>query len=324
MSRPLLTAVAGLSRSPTVRALSSRMPVVLLYHGVPAERGEPGMDAALFERHVRFLKEHCEPIRADALDRPRGRFDPVRVLLTFDDGLRNNAEVAAPILRRYGVPAVFFVSSRHAAGGRYLWFSYLSALEAWFPGSGFTFMGQHVDMSPGSRVASLEGLRRQLLALRPHPAAMYDAIESEGPRLEEFVPEDRLKADYSGMTPDQVADLAADPLFTLGVHTVDHPFLPYCEPDEIRRQLERNKAWLEQVGGRPCDSVAYPSGAYDPRVLDLCRELGLGKGYAVIPSVQEDPDLEVPRVGIYDPSLDILAFKVQWGNLLRRLRINVG
>ena len=118
--------------------------------------------------------------------------------MTFDDGFRNNAEVAVPILRKYRVPAVFFVCSRHATPGRYLWFSYLRALERHFRGNGFTFCQEFMDMTPTQRVATVARLREHLLNLQPHPSAMYAAIENELPQLEDFVSrgelEDRMRA----------------------------------------------------------------------------------------------------------------------------------
>jgi peptidoglycan/xylan/chitin deacetylase (PgdA/CDA1 family) len=37
------------------------------------------------------------------------------MLLTFDDGLANNATVAMPVLEKHDAPAVFFVTTRHSA-----------------------------------------------------------------------------------------------------------------------------------------------------------------------------------------------------------------
>src|SRR5215472_7341714 len=135
-------------RLPLARPLAGRRPVVLIYHGIPSQGLAGEVDARAFERQILFLKSHFELVSMAALATARrpllGR---VQVLLTFDDGFRNNAEVAAPILRRHRVPAIFFVCSRHAKPGAYLWFSYLRALDRWFPGNGFSFRGRNFDMS---------------------------------------------------------------------------------------------------------------------------------------------------------------------------------
>src|SRR5262249_24195435 len=102
------------------------------------------------------------------------------------------------------------------------------------------------------------------------------------------------------------------------------PFLTKCEADECRRQIADNKAWIEQISKRPCEALAYPSGEYDREVLEQCRLSGLRYGHAIIPKYKAGSHLEIPRIGIYSTSMDILGFKVQWGNLLRELKVKVG
>jgi peptidoglycan/xylan/chitin deacetylase (PgdA/CDA1 family) len=179
-------------------------------------------------------------------------------------------------------------------------------------------------MTAEARHDSIARLRQALLALTPHPARMYQALEEELPPVEEFVGA-RERADlYAGMTAEQVGEMAADPLFSVGVHTTDHPFLSQCEPAVARQQLQDNRQWIESATGRPCDLLAYPAGDYNTTVVKLCEEIGFTKGFAVASRFGGNSQLEVSRIGIYSASIDVLGFKVQWGPLLRGARIPVG
>jgi peptidoglycan/xylan/chitin deacetylase (PgdA/CDA1 family) len=319
-------------RFPFARAFSSRRPVTLVYHSVPrrhqvnhfSDIGPIELDARSFEKQVAFLKRKFDPIFPADFDSQRSRFGRIRVLITFDDGFRNNAEVAAPILRRHRVPALFFVSSRHTIPGRYLWFAYLSNLAKYFRGAGFVFRDKFMDMSPERREATVKELKQTLLGLKPHPGAMYRAIEEELPPLEDFLSENELLDQCAGMSAEQVEELARDPLFSIGIHTVDHPYLTRCDEDELVWQIAENKAWLERICKCKSDVVAFPMGDYDLRVLRCCRELGLTRGYAIHSRLNTDYRLERPRVGIYRPSLDYLGFKVHYGNLMRTVGLKVG
>jgi peptidoglycan/xylan/chitin deacetylase (PgdA/CDA1 family) len=282
------------------------------------------VSARAFENQLAFLDEHCEFVSPEQIDDRRAPYERLRVVLTFDDGFRNNAEVAAPILRRHGVPALFFVSSRHATRGKYLWFSYLRALERFYPGEQLAFRGTVLDMRPATRKESVRSLQRTLLALTPHPSAMYEAIETELPPLEDFVDAHSLADLYAGMTAEQVAALAADPLFSIGIHTHDHPFLTKCEPEEALRQVQRNRQWLEDVCGRPCDTIAYPGGDYDDATLDMCRQARIDQGFAVMPRSAHRSRMEIPRIGVYADSTAALGFKAHWGSALRRAGLRVG
>ncbi len=309
---------------PYLSFLSPRKTVILEYHGIPTQGDGTDIDSTEFERHIIFLKRHFEIVPPDKLSEKRKANDKIRVMLTFDDGFRNHAEVVAPVLRKHHVPAMFFVSSRHSVPGRYLWFSYLCALEKHFRGNGFYFRREFINMSPGQRQINIRRLQEFLLDLTPHPAAMYQAIDNELPRLEDFLTKDELANYYAGMTADQVATLAGDSLFSIGVHTVDHPFLTRCEPEEACRQILENKTWIEQASQKKCDTIAYPAGDYDIDILEQSRQLNFAHGYVETPVVAAIPQLEIPRIGIYSPSLDILGFKVQWGSLMRTCRLNVG
>lgn len=301
-------------RMPLLHRLSPRSTVVLVYHGVP--RTGEGLNAVSFEQQIQFLKRYCDFCLWEQQDELRPARARVRVLLTFDDGFRNNAEVVAPILRRNKVPAIFFVSSRHIGSGQYLWFTYLRMLEERFAGEGFTFRDEYFDMSAGHRRQTIARLRRVLLQLKPHPGAMYDAINQELPRVDKGIRQEVVDDAFAGMTVAQLSDLASDPLFRVGAHTVDHPFLPLCDKAEQLRQLSANRCWLESIIRRNCDAVAYPAGEYNSDVVESCREVGFTRGFALHRKGNVDPLMEIPRVDIYYPSLAELGFKVRWGNLL--------
>ena len=297
-------------------------PVILLYHGVPRKTKAGRVDAKAFQEQIFFLRQHFELI--DAEGEASQRNGRPQVLLTFDDGFRNNYDVVRPILQRYQAPAVFFVNSRHAERGKYLWFAYLRVLEDWFPADKFSFRGEVFSMTAENRRRSMARLQQQLLDLRPHPQAMYAAIERELPALSDFLSEGRIADLCAGMTEDQVRELSADPLFRVGCHTVDHPFLSRAERGDMAWQLAENKRWIESLTGRVCDMVAYPSGDYDSVVLSACRDLGFTRGYAVIPASRTPAAEELPRIGIYGPSLDVLGFVGRWGSLLRAMRVPMG
>lgn len=294
--------------------------VPLMYHGIPRQPDACGLCSEVFERQMLFLRCHFEFATAEqALFKPapRGR---VRVLLTFDDGFRNNVDVVVPILRRLGVPALFFISTRHLTPGKWLWFVYVRALRERYTGRALQFRGEAFDFAPDKRDESIARIKQRLLALRPHPQAMYQAIAHELPHMESFTTSDMRRDCYDGMSEQDALNLARDPLFTVGAHTVDHPMLTLCSEQERREQLMRGRTDLERVVGSPCDLFAYPADNHDDDVRRAAGEVGFRAGFSIHRTCRSTPDLTIPRVGVYYPGLAELGFKIRWSGWLRKVQ----
>jgi peptidoglycan/xylan/chitin deacetylase (PgdA/CDA1 family) len=98
---------------PLLRAdLAARGPrsvIAVNYHGTPASL------APALERHFAFYREHFQCLGEDDLLRfLRGETSLSRpgVVISFDDGLRDNASVAAPLLEKYGLVGWFMIPGR--------------------------------------------------------------------------------------------------------------------------------------------------------------------------------------------------------------------
>src|SRR5262249_47238147 len=103
--------------------------LVLNYHRVGDPAGNPFDDATFsasasaFRAQVSYLKRwFVMPPPHQILDSlARGSFADPTALITFDDGYRDNHDVAFPILRDLGVPACFFVVTGFLDAPRLPW-----------------------------------------------------------------------------------------------------------------------------------------------------------------------------------------------------------
>ena len=100
------------------------------------------LELAAFEKQIGYLRKHFDIVSIDDLcDGVTGgkKLPPSMVVLTFDDGYRNNLDVVAPYLASLGVPFSVFVSTRHIDEGLrfptyYLRTSVLNTRERHGPG----------------------------------------------------------------------------------------------------------------------------------------------------------------------------------------------
>jgi hypothetical protein len=96
---------------------------ILIYHRVHARPDsifphEP--DASSFDQRMRLVARSFNVLSlGEAVNHlAAGSLPPRALVITFDDGYADNAEVALPILRRHGLTATFFVATGFLDGGR--------------------------------------------------------------------------------------------------------------------------------------------------------------------------------------------------------------
>ncbi|GAB4536377.1 MAG: polysaccharide deacetylase family protein [Thermodesulfovibrionia bacterium] len=87
---------------------------VLMYHHVSPEGRGISISPSVFEDHVRFLKRSgWRTLRGDEFIEVihQKKIKERYVVLTFDDGFADNYVYAYPILKRYGMKAILFVTT---------------------------------------------------------------------------------------------------------------------------------------------------------------------------------------------------------------------
>ena len=120
-----------------VRARRANGAVILMYHSVAgddagrwldprsrvcAERFEAQMRYLARRRHVVSMTELVEAIEAD------GELQAGTVALTFDDGYRDNADVASPILAKHGLPWTLYLPTGYISEGEAQWIDQLHTM----------------------------------------------------------------------------------------------------------------------------------------------------------------------------------------------------
>ena len=302
-------------------ARASGLGVVLCYHRVVdcSERRKAGLTvdegitAATFEAQIRFMLSHFQPIQAsDALQgEPDGH---PRFAVTFDDGYADNHDVAAPILRRLGVPATFYVVSRYVGTARRFWWDRLAALvrntsatELVLNAAGAP--GRLSLSGPAARIAATDRLGAWLRGL-PQPA-VEAALADLAYRLgceDQPLPSDRL------MDWPQLRALAAQG-FEIGSHTADHLNLAHLDGPALQDQVIASKAEIEVQTGQPVLSLAYPYGGaqhFGAAAREAVHRAGYLGAYSAIGGVatRAADRFAVPRLVLNWPHAFACAYSV--------------
>lgn len=249
---------------------------VLIYHRVPPTPDEmlPGEPCAqAFERTMGWVASvfNVIPLADGVAGIKSGRLPPRALAITFDDGYANNATVAAPILKRLGLHATFFIATGFLDGGRMFNDTVIEAVRG--------FRGRELDLQAlglGTHATSTGDERRH--AVDAILAGIKYRPERERGELADSVsatagvspPTDLM------MTSAQAAEVARQG-FELGGHTVTHPILAQLDIDAARKEIEDGRRRVDELAGRRTRLFAYPNGKpqrdYVQASARLVREL---------------------------------------------------
>lgn len=199
-----------------------------------------------------------------------GRSTSGLIAITFDDACLSVRDLAVPMLRAVGAPASIFAVRNAAESGGAYWWDRLSLLEGAMTAGEWDRFALAIGLADATGVGR-GGRARDLIVARHRgalPPAAADLFTEAEARLG-TAPYDR------SMTTDELAQLARDPLFTLGVHTVTHRALPLLSDEEVRREVADCHAWLREVTPSPLPLLAIPYGLRDDRTRRLALEAGM-------------------------------------------------
>ena len=104
----------------------------------------------------------------------------------------------------------------------------------------------------------------------------------------------------------EIVDLAADPLVTIGAHTVNHKMLKkMADEAAVRAEMEMSRAVLEAALGKRPEHLAYPVGdptSAGPREFRIAAELGFKTAVTTRPGVlfkaHRDHLTALPRISV--------------------------
>ena len=83
----------------------------LMYHSVDNEKGKGGIFVNEFEEHIKWIKDK-KTFKMEELKNLNYTLPKNSILITFDDGYKNNYTLAFPILKKYNMKATIFLNTK--------------------------------------------------------------------------------------------------------------------------------------------------------------------------------------------------------------------
>ena len=264
--------------------------VVLNYHRIrpagapiesPFDDGVFGPTQPEFERQITWLKKNFDLVTESELlelvnisGARRGRY----AAITFDDGYRDNYDLAWPVLCSHSVPAIFFICPGLMESRRLGWWDVIAYLVKRSRKAAITILGDTLPL--GSRKRETIARLHDCVKLRPR-LETHNLLDELAVACDVSFP-DRAVQDAQLMTWQQVREVNERGV-TIGSHTYRHPVLATLSEKEQREEMEKSKQELERRLERPVRTLAYPVGGYQhftAASMRIARECGYAGAFS--------------------------------------------
>lgn len=294
--------------------------LILNYHRVGSPEGQPwdpkmwNVGAEELDDQLATLARCAEVIDVGdlptAIDAKQGR----RVLLTFDDGYRDNYEIAFPLLRKHGLTATFFLATDFLDRPGPSWWDEI-AWMVWHASSdapgrtapndsgsavGVSLLPGGVSLAPANRDATMVELIARYKALPEAEAERYLeelAVALGSGRCRQSDTQDLW------MTWEMAREMHAAGM-SIGGHTASHPVLVRLPAERQREEIVGCAQRLREELGAPMRWFAYPVGSRDsftPVTQGILRECGVELAFSFYGGLARRSrwdSLDVPRIHV--------------------------
>jgi len=184
--------------------------------------------------------------------------DKKYIMITFDDGYYNNKH-ALPILKKYKIPATFFISTKHIQENKCFWWDIL-------------YRERTKQKTPVKEIVK----ERNFLKTKTNQEIEEHLIKIFGKNI--LKPTNDINRPF---TISELKDFAKEKNVFIGNHTTDHAILTNYSADKIRLQIINAQKILYEITGIKPIAISYPDGRYSDEIIKISKESGLKIGVTV-------------------------------------------
>lgn len=283
------------SRAYTALAgLTSGVGVIFTLHQVRLEEREGFAPNRILEVTQDFLKRAVDKVREhglDIVDMDEARHRLLHggapfAVFTFDDGYRDNYELALPVMQAADAPMTVYVPTSFMQGCGQLWWLALERIIARTNSIDVTLAGEPYIAACDNEESKWEVFNTIYWAMRgmeedEQRAFIEKLAEDHGYSL-------RKLCDCECLSWDELADFAGEKGVQIGAHTVHHYALARLDEDMALEEMREGRRILEERLGRPVRHFSFPYGGPDSagaRDFALAERLGFHTAVTTRPGV---------------------------------------
>lgn len=294
---------------------------ILCYHGVTniASNGIENfsgkhIEEKIFYRQLDFLKKNCTVLSMDEvieLSMQKKIWPQNPVAVTFDDGFKNNASIAAPILDELDIPATFYICPGMIDGDQIFWVDKIEACINLTKEKSFKLdMNGEVKFLVESHQSKINAVQKIKNFCKSVSADQKNKIIADLINRTNINPDPSHAENYQIMNWDDVCSLNESNLFTIGGHSNNHEIFTNQNREEIYQDIKNSLEKLRSYLNQTIKHYSYPEGQmnhFDEYVIQQLKLFNI----ACCPSSIEgsnEPTVDLFHLRRYMVGFEELAF----------------
>jgi len=249
---------------------------IIMYHMIPEKpEGFPGeVTKGDFETHIAHLARNYTIISLNEFVGKIRKRESLAgcVVITFDDGFKDNYQNAYPVLKRYNAPATIFLTTGRIEDGEAPWFIKFRHLFMKTEKSYLKFSLNDVmlDLPLATRMEKKAAATKVMLHLQKLPDSQR--IEIADKLCKELAVDDSKEIEGLMLSWDEIREMSENGI-DFGAHTINHPVLSRLPVGKAEEEIAQSKLIIEKKLGRQVTSFAYPFGKKDQYNEDTIKIL---------------------------------------------------
>ena len=307
--------------------------IILCYHSLVDKQYENrfvgrrrSITVETFEEQIKWLSQFAQFVSLQDLY-TTNKSKKLQVIVTFDDGYKNNIELGYPLFEKYRIPVTWFVCPYFAENTHCLpWWDLLDfvteRLHTYFTVRiGEEHYSYNLSSFPERQRFIQEFGELFKNSSINEQSSYYAAIYNQIPKNKEL-PQNGFA------TISEIEEAAKYYWIRVGAHTLNHPNLVCCDPSEIQEEVCTSKEILQNITGQKVDWFAYPFGEkrhFNDNIKQVVKSAGFKGAVSTIPGFFDKKNkidiYSIPRVPVQSGwDMSSFKFRVLHANLYRRLQ----
>ncbi|MCT4580650.1 MAG: polysaccharide deacetylase family protein [Flavobacteriales bacterium] len=252
---------------------------VLCFHGVCKDEQDYINGRFIKESHLKRLliaiKKQFHVITMKEYMNKEFNQQKLNVLLTFDDGYKNNKTLLLPIIEELKLPVTLFVLAR---GNKPLWTDLLDICYA-----------EQINLSPIEEKFNIKSLSNQDFKrwVNQQAPQVTEAITKE---LEKYAQPmlSRYKEFWQLLSKNELIEINESEFVTLCNHTVNHYNLLLLDKKQLEYEVQTCTKYLEEIRADFPKVIAFPFGYYNSDLCDTLEALNYPIRFSITEGINTD------------------------------------